>query len=182
MDTSLKRVSNCTVAASWWKESVKKEFLHEMKTKSQLNRKVRLAFGSAILAILVVVATSYHSMVVSRESEQWVRHTHEVLEKLQDLLSSMETIESSYRGFVLAGNESYLENYSARTARVKQDETTVRALTVDNPVQQSQLSALERLDGEKIQFGEMVIGLRRSQGLGSGSRFYSKRTGPADHG
>jgi PAS domain S-box-containing protein len=165
MDTSLKRVSNCTVAASRWKESVKKEFLQEMKTKSQLNRKVRLAFGSAILAILVVAATSYHSMVVSRESEQWVRHTHEVLEKLQDLLSSMETIESSYRGFVLAGNESYLENYSARTARVKQDETTVRALTVDNPVQQSQLSALERLDGEKIQFGEMVIGLRRSRGL-----------------
>ena len=64
-----------------------KEVSTEMKTKSQSNRKVQLAFGSAILAILVVVATSYHSMVVSRESEQWVRHTHEVLENLQDLLS-----------------------------------------------------------------------------------------------
>jgi hypothetical protein len=67
-----------------------KEVSTEMKTKSQSNRKMQLAFGSAILAMLVVVAISYHSMVVSRESEQWVRHTHEVLENLQDLLSSMD--------------------------------------------------------------------------------------------
>ena len=82
-----------------------------MKTKSLLNRKVQLAFGSAILALLVVGAMSYRGMVVSTESDRWVRHTHEVLENLQNLLSEMRNVESSYRGFVITGNEQFLNAY-----------------------------------------------------------------------
>jgi PAS domain S-box-containing protein len=135
-----------------------------MKTESLLNRKVQLAFGSAILALLVVGAMSFRGMAVSSESERWVRHTHEVLEKLQDLLSAMRIIEDDYRGFVITGDESNLKSYRAATVSVEQDEAAVRALTVDNPIQQSQISNLEDLVGQEIQFGEMVISLRRNRG------------------
>jgi CHASE3 domain sensor protein len=73
-----------------------------MKNKSQL------ALGSAILTLLVVGAISYRGMVVSRESDRWIRHTHEVIENLQDLLLAMDGVESSESGFVLTGKESYL--------------------------------------------------------------------------
>ena len=75
-----------------------------MKAKSSLNRKVQFAFGSAILVLLVAGAISYRGMVVSHESDRLVRHTHEVLENLQDLLFTIGSMESSYRGFVLTGN------------------------------------------------------------------------------
>src|SRR5664279_2483235 len=52
----------------------------KMKVLSLWNRKVQLAFGSAILTLLVVGAISYRGMVVSGESDRWVSHTHEVLE------------------------------------------------------------------------------------------------------
>jgi PAS domain S-box-containing protein len=136
-----------------------------MKNKSLLNQKVQLAFGSAILILLVVGAVSYRGMAVSRESDQWVRHSHEVIENLQDLLLAMEGIESSDRGFVLTGKESYLEPCRASILRVEQYEATVRKLTLDNPQQQRELPALERLAAEKIQFAEMVISLRRTKGL-----------------
>ncbi len=68
-----------------------------MKTKSPLSRKVQLAFGSAILALLVVGAVSYRVMADSSESDQWVRHSHEVLENLQDLLASLQRVESNVR-------------------------------------------------------------------------------------
>ena len=136
-----------------------------MKTKSLLSRKVQLAFGSAILTLLVVGAISYRGMVVSSESDQRVRDTHELLENLQDLLSAMQSVESSYRGFVLTGKESYLESYRASMLSAEQDVATVRNLTVDNPEQQRQLPALERLATQKMQFGERVIGLRRTMGL-----------------
>src|SRR6202171_4148950 len=103
-----------------------------MKTKSLLNRKAQFAFGSAIVTLLIVGAVSYRSMVVSSESGRWVRHTHEVLENLQDLLFAMESIESSCGGFVLTGKESYLESYRASLFSVEQHEATVRKLTVDN--------------------------------------------------
>jgi PAS domain S-box-containing protein len=136
-----------------------------MKTKSLLNRKLQLAFGSAILTLIVVGAVSYRGMVMSSESDLWVRHTHEVLESLQDLLFAMESIESSCGGFVFTGKESYLESYRANLLSVEQYEATVRNLTVDNPEQQRQLSALESLAAQKIQRAEMVISLRRAQGF-----------------
>ena len=136
-----------------------------MKTKSLLNWKVHLAFGSAILTLLVVGVISFRGMVLSSESNRLVRHTHEVLESLQDLLFEMENIESSDRGFVLTGNESYLDSYRAGRLNAEQDEATLRSLTIDNPRQLIQLPILKKLFIQKIQFWEMVISLRRSRGL-----------------
>ena len=130
-----------------------------------MNRKVQLAFGSAILTLLVVGAISYRGMVVSRESDRWVRHTHEVLENLQDLLSAMQRIESSYRGFVITGNEQSLQSFQDSILRSRREETIIRNLTVDNPIQQGQISTLERLADQKIQYGATVIGLRRAKGF-----------------
>jgi PAS domain S-box-containing protein len=136
-----------------------------MKTKSLLSRKVQLAFASAILTLLVVGAISYRGMVVSSESDRWVRHTHEVLENLQDLLSAMQSAESSYRGFVLTGTESYLGLYRASMLRSEQEDTIIRDLTVDNALQQRKISALERLAAQKNQYAVSVIALRRAKGL-----------------
>ena len=136
-----------------------------MKTKSLLSRKVQLAFGSAILALFVVGAISYRGMVVSSESDRWVRHTHEVLENLQDLLSAMQSAESSYRGFVLTGTESYLDLYRASMLRSEQEDTIIRDLTVDNALQQRKISALERLATQNNQYAVSVIALRRVKGL-----------------
>src|ERR1700689_598973 len=86
------------------------------KMKMPLNRKLALAFGSAILALFAVGMISYRGLAVSSESGQWVRHTHEVIENLQDLLAAMEVVESSARGFVLTGDESYLASYQSSVA------------------------------------------------------------------
>jgi methyl-accepting chemotaxis protein len=132
-----------------------------MKTKSLLSRKVQLA--SAILTLLVVGAISYRGMVLSSESDQSVRHTHEVLENLQDLLISMQSVESDYRGFALTGSEIYSESFRADVLRWQQDLTTLRSLTEDNPNQQGQFPALDRLANQKFEFGERVISLRRTR-------------------
>ncbi|HXN23767.1 MAG TPA: PAS domain S-box protein [Candidatus Dormibacteraeota bacterium] len=130
-----------------------------------MNRKVQLAFGSAILTLLVAGAISYRSMVVCSESARRVRHAHEVIESLQNLLFAMASVESSYRGFVLTGKESYLESYRVSISRVEGDETAVRNLTGDNPEHQRHLPVLERLTAQKIEFAEMVSTLRRAKGL-----------------
>jgi PAS domain S-box-containing protein len=132
-----------------------------------LNRKVQLMFGSAILILLVVGAVSYHSISKSHESDLWVRHTHEVLENLQNLVTDMASIESSDRGFVLTGEESYLESYRAGILSAVREEAAVRNLTKDNPQQQLELPALEELMSQKVQLGDRILRLRRSKGLQS---------------
>jgi len=130
-----------------------------------LNWKVPLAFGSAILTLLVVGVISYRSMIVSNESAQWVRHTHEVLENAQDSLADITSIESTHRGFALTGDEKYVESFHAGISRLYEDNANLRNLTRDNPAQQALIPALDRLANQKIEFGESVIRMRRTKGL-----------------
>ena len=127
-----------------------------MKTKPSLNRKVQLAFGSAILALLMVGALSYRGMVMFSESGQWVRHTDEVIASLQDLVLSMKGIEAGARGFSL-GNESYLADFHASELKARQDEAIIGNLTVDNPVQRPRMLVLEALVAQKIQLAEVAV-------------------------
>ena len=136
-----------------------------MKTKSALGRKLQLMFGSAIFALLAVGAISYRSMVEFSESDQWVRHTFQVLEKLQDLLAAMQTVESNARGYLLTGDESFLEVYRTGIAKTEEDQTILGNLTADNPLQQSKLAALATLAARKIKLAEKVLSLRRTNGL-----------------
>jgi len=130
-----------------------------------LNRKLQFAFGSAILTLLVVSAVSNRSMMVSAESAHWVQHTHEVLENLEKLSSAMQTAESSYRGFVLTGRESDLESYRAEMSSSEQENTIIRSLTLDNLIQQRNISALDRLASQEILYAESIIALRKTKGL-----------------
>src|SRR5208282_3705211 len=136
-----------------------------MNSKSPLNRKVQFAFGSAIVILLVVGAIAYWGMVESGESDRWVRHTHEVLESLQALRSAGIGMEASYRGFVLTGQESYVESYRASQLIAQQEVATIGGLTLDNRLQQGRLPDLARLTAAQIQFAEMVINLRRAKEL-----------------
>jgi PAS domain S-box-containing protein len=133
--------------------------------KSFLNRKVRLAFGFAMLTLLLMGSLSYRRMVVSEESDQWLHHTHIVIENIQDLALAMGSIESLSREFVLTGKESDLDAYRGSVAKVAQDEASIRALTADNPVQQIRFPDLEVLAAERIQYADMIINLRRNEGL-----------------
>jgi CHASE3 domain sensor protein len=74
--------------------------------------RVQIAFGSAILTLIVVGAVSV--------SARWARHTHEVIENLQGLLLAMADLNSGSGGFAMSGNESYLATYAASLASVRQ--------------------------------------------------------------
>jgi diguanylate cyclase (GGDEF)-like protein len=130
-----------------------------------LHRKVRLAFGFAMLTLLLMGAVSYRSMVISDGMSRWARHTHEVLTNIQHLLLAIESVQSSSREFVLTGKESDLDLYHTNVLNVVRDQEAIRNLTADNPEQQRRLPALASLAAENIRNAETIISLRRTQGL-----------------
>jgi CHASE3 domain sensor protein len=148
-----------------------------LKSKLPLKRKIQLTFGAAIVMLLAVGTISYRGVAVSDASERWVRHSHEVIENLQDLDGAMETVESTYRGFVITGDENSLQAYRAAVARSEQAETNTRNLTVDNPVQQRRMPSLVNLADRQVQFAESVISLRRTKGMNAAADFVSEGGG-----
>jgi len=114
--------------------------------------------------LLVVGAISYLGIAVSGAADMGVRHSHEVIENLQNLRLEMQRVESSSRGFLLTGDENALRNNQDAVSRAKQIETNLRDLTVDNPTQQRSITTVARLADQRIQFAQSVIDLRRSKG------------------
>jgi diguanylate cyclase (GGDEF)-like protein/PAS domain S-box-containing protein len=136
-----------------------------MTMNYSLNQRMQAAFSLAMLVMLLMGAASYRWMLLLDESNWWARHTHEVLDNLNDLRSSMETASRSYRDFVMTGDESFIAPYHADVSIAMRDEANVRNLTVDNPRQQNQLPRLESLMAEKFRFADEMISLRRAKGF-----------------
>jgi CHASE3 domain sensor protein len=148
-----------------------------MKTGVLATWKGQLAFAAAFATLFGVGALSYRTMVVSAESDHWVEHTQEALDHLWSLQLEMGAITANVRGFVLTGKDDYLKPYNASKVSIQRHEAAFRTLTADNPQQQRRISDLERLAAERIQRGEMVIGVRRDQGLEAAA--YDIRNGPS---
>jgi diguanylate cyclase (GGDEF)-like protein/PAS domain S-box-containing protein len=148
-----------------------------MKTGSVVNRKVKIAFGSAIIALLLVGSISYRGIRMSEESERWVRHTHEVLESLSSLVSAIDSVESSYRGYALTGQDSYLDTYHSSVEDTRRAEEKVHGLTADNTSQQQRIPELEQLVAQKIHFGDSVIALRKTQGFEAAQQLIQSGSG-----
>ena len=129
--------------------------------KTFLNQKIRLAFGFAMLILLLMGSISYQSLLRSQEGSRWVRHTHDVIEHIQDLALTLESVESTSRGYVLTGKESDIEANRTSVQKGNQDLAELRSLTADNASQQSRLPTIEALTAALIEDSDKSIDLRR---------------------
>lgn len=85
---------------------------------------------------------------------------------LQDLLINLQDIQTSTRGFVLTGNETFIAPYDRATADAPAD---LRILRTNKGLllKQSDINDLERLSKENMAFMAQVVSLRREQGFES---------------
>jgi len=131
-----------------------------------IGTKIGSAFGLALVAMIVVGAVSYDSTTKLIESAEWVRHTHEVLNGLDEVLSAFKDAETGQRGYIITGEARYLEPYEGARDAVDQKLKRLRELTSDNPNQQQRLTALEPLVSSKFTELQETIDIRKQEGFG----------------
>lgn len=140
-----------------------------MIMKWNVGTKIGIGFGLA-LAILVAIGTvSYRSIVNLTETAEWVTHTHKVIENLEGMLSSLKDAETGQRGFIITGEEKYLEPYHGAQPAVEALMKQLRELTQDNPNQQRRLETIDALtNGKDGRFARLqqLIDLRKQPANG----------------
>ncbi|MHB1939142.1 MAG: CHASE3 domain-containing protein [Acidobacteriaceae bacterium] len=77
----------------------------------------------------------------------------------------MQDVETGSRGYVLTGEESYLEPFNNAVRLIPQKIQHLRQMTADNPEQQQQIDALEPLISLILRTAEANIAVRRTHGL-----------------
>jgi PAS domain S-box-containing protein len=145
--------------------------------------KVRLGFGFALTCLAVIGVVSYLSVVRLNEDAALVEHTHEVLGNLQLLLAAATDAQTAERGYVITGDDSYLEPYRQAATVVDGEVKRLRELIVDNRDQQQRLDSVVPLVNERLANLHEVIELRKNQGFaaaqsqvltGQGKRFHDR--------
>ena len=137
-----------------------------------LDRKIFINVGfAAALAILSALGwLSYHEMSSIIVFEEWERHSHGKVRELGDLLSRMREVETINRGFVISGNEKYLEPYKSALNEIERTLVLLRDMERDNPQQQKRLDSIAPLIREKLSMLEETIDLRKTKGFQAASR------------
>ena len=92
-----------------------------------------------------------------RVNEGRIRNTHEVLTSLDELMIAALDVETGSRGYVLTGEEQYLEPYRTGIAEALEDLATLETLTDNNAVQSDNLDRLRTLVEEKICLSQLAI-------------------------
>lgn len=130
-----------------------------------IEKKMIVGFTMAFIVVAGIGLLSYQNARRIVEANQWVVHTHEVLEKLGEALRKLQDVETGARGYIITGKTSYLEPYHAARNAVDQTLGEMKQLISDNPTQQRRIEQLERLVAVKLEMVDKMIALRREAGF-----------------
>jgi CHASE3 domain sensor protein len=132
--------------------------------------KVNLFFLSGVVLLLVVAVASLHSTLTLVDTTEEVGKTHALLAKLENLLSLAADVETGARGYLVTGDDRYLEPYRAAVRLVDQRIGTLRAMLSEKPEQQERLNRVELLLREKVAFTQQQIDLLDREGFEAARR------------
>jgi CHASE3 domain sensor protein len=127
--------------------------------KMSLTTKVTILFGLLGVIVLINFKLLFDAELKKNEQQNWVLHTHEVIQESERLLGSLRDAETGQRGFILTLNDSYLEPFSEGVTKTQTQLSLVRKLTEDNLDQQVLLSHIENLIFKKISELEKTVKL-----------------------
>ncbi|MBN4000992.1 response regulator [Nostoc sp. LPT] len=136
-----------------------------MLNRLKIGIKIGLSFALSLATLTTIGLISYQSTNELIETSRKERHTYQVLSQLEDLNLQLTNAETGQRGYVLTGEQRYLEPYNAAIQVLNQKVRELQKLTADNPKQQQQLYILQPLITQKLDELKETIDLRQNQGF-----------------
>ncbi|AUT01743.1 two-component system sensor histidine kinase/response regulator [Nostoc sp. CENA543] len=136
-----------------------------MLNRLRIGSKIGSGFTLSIVILSAIGFFSYGSIKELIGSSRKEKHTYQVLSKIEELSSQLTKAETGQRGYIITGEQSYLEPYLASNKVLHQTITELQAITKDNPQQQRLIERLKPLINQRMIVMQEVIDLRRKQGL-----------------
>ena len=139
----------------------------KLETKHVNRNLSKIAFALAVIIILGTGTFIFFSLRTLIESNRQVSHTLKTINSLEHLLTHLTELETTERGYVITGDEHYLEPYFFELSPdgIQQQLFDLRQLSAGDPVLQSSLGSLVPLVSKKILLMEHVINLRVAKGF-----------------
>lgn len=132
----------------------------EKSFRKLLSRNVALPLSVGVVsAVFFVVLISYLLSVI-----QWVEHTDRVINNLNESSKLTVDLETGLRGFLITGDEHFLDPYEVAKPRIIGDLHNLQELVADNPQQVDRLKRLEAMQAEWNKYAQSMVDLQRQSG------------------
>ena len=131
--------------------------------KWNVGMKIGAGYGLALAILVVIGLVSYQNTLTLTSTADWVAHTHQVLESTAQLSNGLDDLVVGQRGYIITGEDSYLEPYRNGQARIEQTVPQLVSLTKDNPSQQARLERLQPLIKDLLTTIKTGVDLRKNK-------------------
>jgi signal transduction histidine kinase/CHASE3 domain sensor protein/ActR/RegA family two-component response regulator len=148
---------------------------------STIQRKVQAGFAVSLACLGLIGAASWIALNQLRDDSASVIRSHVVIDHLEALMVAATEAQTGLRGFVITGDDSYLEPFHRAEESAPAELRELRRLTADNPLQQQRIEAVAALIAQRLAASRTIIDLRRSQGVDAATREVLAGTGQRLH-
>ncbi|NUT74779.1 response regulator [Pseudomonas sp. C1C7] len=132
----------------------------EQRFRKILSRNISLPLGMGVISAVFFVSLITYLL----STIQWVEHTDRVINNANEAVKLTVDLETGMRGFLLSGDEKFLEPYETAKPRMEVVLATLLELTADNPAQTDRLNRLQSLQQEWATYAQEMISLQRTSG------------------
>jgi methyl-accepting chemotaxis protein len=133
--------------------------------KLTIGKQVLFGYGLAMLCMAITGIAAYLSTQQLLEANNWVQHTFLVIGEAENLRANLLELESAGRGYLLTGDERFLESMETFRADLAEGRKSIRTLTADNPRQQLRMDVLDPLINHRLTDLISILGTRRARGF-----------------
>ena len=119
-------------------------------TTAKVAYKGLLMIAVPLILLLIFVGLVVHVKHQSESAEVWALHSKEVIGVSQFLLAHIAETESAVRGYVITGDETFVNSYARSLESVTQTTTQLRNLVSDNPLQEASARKIEQLTAQRM--------------------------------
>jgi len=129
-----------------------------------LKNNLRIGLGLSLLLLFISSLASLISISNLVKSSKMVSHSNQVISNLDEIISTLKDAETGQRGYLLTGDDIFLQPYSgARKAAVDLLDSAEQQ-TTDNPVQQANIKKLRTIIETRLVIIEKTITVKKNGG------------------
>jgi CheY-like chemotaxis protein/CHASE3 domain sensor protein len=125
--------------------------------RSIIRRNIALPLGVGLVTMAVFVGLIAYLV----STMNWAEHSERVIGQANEMLRLAVDRETSMRGFLITGDESFLTPYEIGGPRFKTQIEALQEMVSDNPPQVEKLKQIEAIQQRWSRFAEEVIDARR---------------------
>ena len=143
------------------------------------NKLLLIAIALPLITLLIIGTKTYESILSFQDQTKFIEETHQLILSLQNLLTLIINAETAQRGFIITGNEEYLEPYDFSINNLNSTIEKIENLMNDkhsDSLNNANFNIFSLIN-EKLYEMERSLATMRSQGFNASARLLATDEG-----